>query len=62
MKITDQQLDAFILIYQKNFGVLLDRESAYEKGIKLVVATELILKDRHAFRDKNLTKPNMTKI
>lgn len=53
MQITDRQLDAFIQIYQKNFGVVLDRESAYAKGIRLAEAVELILKDIYATRNKN---------
>lgn len=47
MRITDQQINAFIQIYQKNFGVVLDRESAYTKGIKLVEVMQLILKDNY---------------
>ena len=57
MRITDQQLDVFIQIYQKNFGVMLDRESAYTKGIKLVEVLGLILKDGKITKDKiNMTK------
>lgn len=57
MRITDQQLDTFIQIYQKNFGVMLDRESAYTKGIKLVEVLGLILKDSYTTKDKiNMTK------
>ena len=54
MRITDQQLDVFIQIYQKNFGVMLDRESAYTKGIKLVEVLGLILKDGKITKDKKL--------
>ena len=36
MQISDVQLDKFIAIYHKKFGVVLDRQSAYEKGSKLV--------------------------
>lgn len=56
MQITDQQLDAFIQIYQKNFGVVLDRASALAKGIKLAEFVELILKSNYASKDKKLNK------
>jgi len=47
VQITDKQLNKFIQIYQKHFGVLLDRESALKKGLKLVEVTRLILKENH---------------
>ena len=47
MQITDHQLDKFIEIYQKHFGIELDRESASEKGRKLVDILQIILKENH---------------
>ena len=54
MQITDKQLDKFIEIYQKNFGVLLDRESAQTKGVKLAEVTQLILKDNYEKHRKKI--------
>ena len=36
MQISDIQLDKFINLYQEKFGVALDRESAYKKGLQLL--------------------------
>ena len=47
MQITDKQIDRFIQIYQKHFGILLDRESALKKGQKLAEVTQLILKENY---------------
>jgi hypothetical protein len=47
MQITDKQLDKFIQIYRKHFGILLDRESALVKGQKLAEVMKLILKDNY---------------
>ena len=35
MQLPDQQLDTFIALYEKHFGVVLDRETALKKGIEL---------------------------
>lgn len=56
MRITDQQINAFIQIYRKNFGVVLDRETALVKGIRLAEFVELILKSNYASKDKKLNK------
>jgi len=45
MQITDKQLDRYIEIYQKHFGLLLNRESAREKGAKLAEAIKLVLQE-----------------
>ncbi len=47
MQITDQQLNRFIEIYQKHFGVSLDRETAHKKGMKLAEVTQLLLKENY---------------
>lgn len=47
MQITVQQIDKFIQIYQKNFGVVLSRDSAYEKGNKLAETIKLILQENY---------------
>lgn len=44
MRISDQQLDRFIEIYRKNFGITIDRATALEKGAKLVRLMEIIYK------------------
>ena len=44
MQITDRQLENFIEIYQKNFGVRLDRESAYRKGVQILQLMKLTYK------------------
>lgn len=52
MQITDKQIDKFIEIFQKHFGVTLDRESAYKKGLRLAEAMQLILKENAKHRAK----------
>lgn len=42
MKITDEQLDEFIVIYSKHYGVTLDRDVAYEKASKLLRLVEIV--------------------
>lgn len=44
MQISDQQLNRFITLHQEKFGVVLDRESAYEKAIKLLQLVKLTYK------------------
>ncbi len=55
MIITDQQLNAFINLYNKTCGVRLSRQDAFEKGSKLI---QLI---KQLYPNKNLTKPNINK-
>lgn len=35
MQILDQHLDEFIQLYEKHYGVVLDREEAEKKGMEL---------------------------
>ena len=44
MQITDKQIERFIHIYQRHFGVLLKREIAYEKCLQLVNLVKAIYK------------------
>lgn len=43
MKLTDQHIDEFIALYHKHYGVVLDRDSALQKGIQLCRFIELVL-------------------
>lgn len=45
MKLTDQHIDEFIALYQKRYGVVLDRAVALEKGIQLCRFVELVMFD-----------------
>ena len=36
MQISDLQIDEFIALYRKEYGITLDRKTAYEKGSRLV--------------------------
>ncbi len=42
MQISDHQINTFIDLYRKNFGVVLDRQSAYEKGITLLNLVSIV--------------------
>ncbi len=44
MQITDSQLNKFIELYQKEFGVLLDQKSAYQKGLRVLQMMKAIYK------------------
>ena len=35
MQLSDQHINTFIALYEKHFGVVLDREMALKKGIEL---------------------------
>jgi len=41
MQITDRQIDEFIALYRKEYGITLDKKTAYEKGFKLVRLMQL---------------------
>ena len=56
MQISQKQLEKFIKLYEKHFGVQLDMESASEKGRKLVDTLQVILKE-HAKHRKEISKP-----
>ena len=36
MQLTDQDIQRYIDLYQKEYGVLLDKKTAFEKGSRLV--------------------------
>ena len=36
MKLTNQNIQRYIDLYQKEYGVLLDKKTAFEKGSRLV--------------------------
>jgi len=42
MRIPEEQLDKFIELYKKKYGVTLSREEAYDKGSRLMRAIELV--------------------
>ena len=44
MQISDFQLNKFIDLYHKEFGVMLDKESAYAKGVQLLDLMKLTYK------------------
>lgn len=36
MRLTDQDIQKYIDLYQKEYGVLLDKKTAFEKGSRLI--------------------------
>lgn len=42
MKLSDPHLDEFIELYQKHYGVVLERTEAFEKAMKLCRFVELV--------------------
>ncbi len=42
MQLSEQHVEAFIELYKKHYGVVLDREVAVEKGIQLCRLVELV--------------------
>jgi len=42
--LTNEQITEFQKLYEKHFGKKIDRQEAYEKGIKLIRLVELIYK------------------
>lgn len=45
MELPAQHLDKFIALYERDFGVVLDRQTALEKGLKLCRLVELVVFD-----------------
>ncbi len=45
MELPAQHLDEFIALYEKHYGVVLDRQTALEKGLKLCRLVELVVFD-----------------
>lgn len=54
MQISAQQIDKFIQIYQKNFGVVLSRDSARAKGVRLAETMKLILQENYEKHTKKI--------
>lgn len=58
MQISEQKLDEFISLYQKEFGIILDKKIAYDKAlrllglIKIIYLPELINKNHEEHRTK----------
>jgi hypothetical protein len=48
MRIPDEQLDKFIELYKKKYGVELDRNTAYEKASRLLKLVELVESNQKA--------------
>lgn len=48
MQLADRHIDEFIALYQKHYGVVLERAVALEKGLQLCRFVELV-----AFEPKN---------
>jgi hypothetical protein len=44
MTLSDQHLDEFIALYQKHYGVVLERNLALSKGLKLCALVRLVEK------------------
>jgi hypothetical protein len=42
MQLQDRHIDEFITMYQKRYGVVLERAEAMEKGLKLCRLIELV--------------------
>jgi hypothetical protein len=42
MKLSDQLLDEFIALYEKHYGVVLERDVALAKGLQLCRFVELV--------------------
>jgi hypothetical protein len=42
MKLSEEKLDEFIEIYHRKHGVVLDRQDAYDKAIRLMRLVELV--------------------
>lgn len=55
MQLSDQHIDEFIALYEKHYGVVLERDIALEKGIKLCRFVELV-----EFGPKNETEYERT--
>lgn len=56
MQLSDQHIDKFIELYQKHFGVVLERAEALEKGIKLCRFVKLVVsesKNENEYGEKN---------
>ena len=46
MKLTDQHIDEFIELYRKRYGVVLDRDVALKKGLRLCRLLEIVLLEK----------------
>ncbi len=43
MQLPEKQIDEFIALYEKHYGVVLDRKAALEKGLKLCRFIEIVV-------------------
>jgi hypothetical protein len=43
MQLSDRHIDEFIVLYQKHYGVVLERAVALEKGLQLCRFVELVV-------------------
>lgn len=43
MQLSDRHIDEFIVLYQKHYGVVLERAEALEKGLRLCRFVELVV-------------------
>jgi hypothetical protein len=50
MRIPEEQLDKFIELYKKKYGVELDHNTAYDKASRLLKLVELV--ESNTYRDK----------
>ena len=48
MQLSDRHIDEFIALYQKHYGVVLERAEGLEKGLRLCLFVELVV-----FKPKN---------
>jgi hypothetical protein len=46
MKISEEQVSKFQLVYEKHFGENISKEEALTKGIRIVRLVEIILKEK----------------
>ncbi len=59
MQLQDRHIDEFISLYEKHFGVVLERPIALEKGLKLCRLVELAVfepKEKESNRSLNVYK------
>jgi hypothetical protein len=56
MQLSEEHIDKFIALYEKHFGIVLDRKTALEKGLKLCRFVEIVAfepKDNKSDRQVN---------
>ena len=50
MQLSDQHIDEFIKLYEKHYGVVLDRAEAEEKGMELCNFIRIVSFDKEEVR------------